>query len=122
MQWGVALVGGFIASAGLAALVDPGANLKFGRGLAVGRRLYGALLFRLVAGVLLVLDSDGSRWPAVVEFLGWAFIVGAVIGRAAGLPRLRLIVIWWADQPPWVARAWGLVATLLGVAILTSAI
>jgi len=122
MQWGVALVGSLVTSLGLAAFANPNTHLRFARELSVGRRLYGALVFRFVAGVLLVVDAEGSRWPDALQILGWVMIVAAVGGRIAGLPNLRLITLWWTDRSPWTVRFWGLVAILLGGAILLAAV
>ncbi|MFQ5591998.1 MAG: hypothetical protein ACE5HE_12600 [Phycisphaerae bacterium] len=113
----IATIGGILIGAlGIVGLVRPGGLIRFVSGFWQTRQgLWLAIIVRLVLGVALIGAAAGSRFPDALGILGILSLVAVVVALSLGYERLRTFVQWWAARPSAFIRAWGLVASVLGV-------
>ena len=73
-----------------------------------------AVVIRLVLGVLLIYQSDVSRYPVVIEIIGWLSITAAVFFTVIGHGNFCRIMDWaFSLLKPW-GRAGGVLAACFG--------
>jgi len=70
-----------------------------------------AVLARLVIGLLLIYLADDSKYPPAIEFLGWIFVIAAVVLAAIGRKRFMQLMSWVLS----LAEPFGRVAGILAV-------
>lgn len=75
---------------------------------AMGRPqgFYGAVLARLILGVVLLITAADSRFPLAFEVLGWVAIVAAIGLAITGWKRLRAFLGWFLRCPAVFVRLW----------------
>ena len=91
----IIIFGALIGLAGLAMVVNP--EIIFGslQKHADKIGLHGlAVITRLVLGAVLVLQSGVSRYPAVIEIIGWLAIIAAVILSVIGRNNFKRLMAW----------------------------
>ena len=119
MIWFVIAFGALIAVTGITLLSQPGPVIKILRRNSENIALqYVAIGLRLLLGILLIMFSEGSKFPLVIAVFGWLSLVAAiglaVIGRDKFIRLMR-----WALS---LADAWGRVAgaaaALLGIFLI----
>jgi hypothetical protein len=73
-----------------------------------------AVVVRLVLGMLLIYYSDISRFPLVIEIIGWISIVAAVTLAVIGRKNFRRLMSWALNIMKPVARFGGILAMAFG--------
>lgn len=115
MTFIIVLFGTLLMVAGIAIVTNPenifgplGKNIE-NLGLQVL-----AVVVRLILGILLVYLADQSRFPFVIEILGWLSIVAALILALMGRKNFIRLMKWALSLAKPYGRVGGVVAVLFG--------
>ena len=73
-----------------------------------------AVTLRLLLGVLFITQSDNSRYPLVIEILGWLSLAAALLFAVMGRNNFRRIISWALSMDKAYARTGGAVAVCFG--------
>lgn len=73
-----------------------------------------AIVVRLVLGVLLIYQSGVSRYPLVIEIIGWLSIVAAVFFTVIGRNNFKRLIAWALSLTKAFGRAGGVMAVCFG--------
>ena len=116
MNYVIILFGLFITVLSLYVTIRPKAALQFVSDRAGSSGLYIlAVGARIVMGLILVLYAEQSRFPHVLEFLGYVFVGAGVILALIGRSRFERLVKWAMDRFAsftWVSGPLGIVLGL----------
>jgi len=111
----IIVFGALVCLAGLVILVNP--ELVFGllrkNSDKIGLHVL-AVVIRLILGAFLVIQAGVSRFPHVIEFLGWLSIVAAIILAVIGRKNFNSLMAWALSKVKTLGRVGGLLATVLG--------
>ena len=77
-----------------------------------------AIVVRLAIGVLLILQSGVSRYPLVIEVIGWLAIAAAVIFTVIGRNNFRRLMSWALSLTKPYGRIGGIVAAGFGAFLI----
>ena len=77
-----------------------------------------AVVVRLVLGVLLIYQSTISRFPFVIELIGWISIVAAVFLAVMGRRNFKRLMSWALSLVKPVGRAGGILAVAFGAFLI----
>ena len=73
-----------------------------------------AVVVRLLLGILLIYQSSESKYPFVIEFIGWLSIVAAVFLTIIGRKKFNLFMIWALSLLKPFGRVGGIFAAAFG--------
>ncbi len=73
-----------------------------------------AVVVRLVLGVLLIYQSSVSKFPFVIEIIGWLSIVAAIFLGVMGRPNFRRLMSWALTFAKTFGRVGGALAAAFG--------
>ncbi len=73
-----------------------------------------AVAVRLVLGILLIDQSNASRYPFVIEIIGWLSIVAAVLLGVMGRHNFKRLMFWALSLVRTYGRVAGVLATAFG--------
>lgn len=118
----VAVFGFLILSIGALGFFSPAGLTRFLSIWEPGRRLYAAVIFRILFGVVLLLAAPECRFPIVVGVTGLVALVAAVVLGVVGARRFESFVQWWLARPAAFIRAWAGVATAFGGLLIYAAV
>jgi len=91
----IIIFGALIFLAGIVLLVNPEIVFGFLRNNANKIELHIlAVVVRLVLGALLIYHSEESKYPFVIEIIGWLSIVAAVFLTAIGRNKFSGFMVW----------------------------
>jgi uncharacterized membrane protein len=79
-----------------------------------------AVVARLVLGVLLIVQADVSRFPLVIEVIGWISIVAAVFFAVIGRDNFKRIIAWALSLQKTYGRVGGVLAVGFGAFLVYS--
>jgi hypothetical protein len=79
-----------------------------------------AVVVRLVLGVLLIVQADVSRFPLVIEVIGWISIVAAVFFAVIGRDNFKRIIAWALSLQKTYGRVGGVLAVGFGAFLVYS--
>lgn len=82
------------------------------------RGLWFAAGIRLVFGIALWFAAPASRAPLLLQVLGFAALVAAVVLPLMGVDRFKRLIDWWTALAPNAMRFNSLFAVAVGAAIL----
>ena len=109
------IFGGLIFLAGIVIVVNPEIVFGFLRNNTNKIELQIlAVVVRLVLGVLLIYQSGESKFPFVIEFIGWLSIVAAVFLTIIGRKKFNLFMIWALSLLKPFGRVGGIFAAAFG--------
>lgn len=111
----IVLFGGFIFCAGVLILINP--EILFGilKKHSEKTGLYViAIVARLVLGGLLVYLADTSRFPHVMEVIGWIAIIAGVVLVVIGHNKFKKLMTWAITLQEPLGRFAGLMAIAFG--------
>lgn len=115
MTWLVIFFGVVLAIGGALLLVRPGAFIGYLENNGDRAWFYAfAVGMRVVLGLLLIRFADVSRYPLVVEVLGWAILAAALFLAALGRKRFVRLMKWVMGWLRPVAPLAGVVAIAFG--------
>jgi len=73
-----------------------------------------SIVLRLILGALLIYQSDASRFPLVIEILGWLSIVAALLFIAIGRNNFIRLMSWALSLAKPFSRIGGVIAVCFG--------
>ena len=76
-----------------------------------------AIVVRLVVGALLVYYSGISKYPHVIEVLGWIFIAAAVFLTVIGPTKFKRLISWALTLEPY-AKVAGVLSVFFGAFLI----
>jgi len=104
--------GVFMVAAGIALVINPELIFTLLRANRDKFELHAAaVLARLVLGILFIYKAGVSKYPLVIEFLGWLFIFAAIVLTVIGRKRFMQLLSWALS----LAKPFGRVAGILAV-------
>ena len=110
----VAVIGALIVMMGLIGMLMPTVLMALLDRWQGVKRLWLAVVVRLVMGVMLLTAAAETRFPTVVTAIGVIAVVAACAIPLMGYERLDRLVSWWIRRPPLVISAWSVLAVLFG--------
>ena len=112
---GILIFAVIVCCIGLLILFQPSTFFDFLRkNVAHAGLQVAAILARLILGWLLITTAEASRFPLVMQILGWLAIVAAVSMALMGKTNFRRLIEWalgWSDR---LGRSAGALALLFG--------
>ena len=77
-----------------------------------------AVAIRLVLGVFLIYQSGVSKYPFVIEIIGWLSIVAAVFFAVIGRNNFSKLMVWALSQVKTLGRVGGVIASVFGAFLI----
>ena len=77
--------------------------------------IYFAVILRLLLGAALILAAAQSRFPMVLQVLGWLAVIAAVAILFMGRDRLKKFIAWFQRMTNTTVRVWLLFGFAFGV-------
>ncbi len=77
-----------------------------------------AVVIRLVLGALLIYQSNISKFPFVIEFIGWISIVAAIFLAVMGRRNFNLLMSWALSLSKPFGRVGGILAVAFGAFLI----
>ena len=77
-----------------------------------------AIMVRLVLGVLLIYQSGASKYPLVIEIIGWLSIVAAIFFAVIGRNNFKRLMSWALSLAKPFGRVGGVVAVCFGAFLI----
>lgn len=115
MDFVVLLFGALIALSGAVFLIRPatifGAFKRYAN--SIGLHLF-AIIVRIALGVALLTGASDSRFPVVLQVLGWLSISAALVLVVIGRVRFQNLIKWALGLAPGFTGLAGLLAVLFG--------
>ncbi|MEW8554313.1 MAG: hypothetical protein AB2605_10985 [Candidatus Thiodiazotropha sp.] len=119
MAYVIILFGLLILVAGVVILINPEVILGPIRDNSHKLSLHvAAVVVRLILGILLVTGSEYSRYPIVVEILGWLAIIAAITLALIGRSNFKRLMSWALSLVEPYGRVGGVLASLFGAFIV----
>lgn len=115
MVTAIIVFGALVAVAGVIIIINP--ELIFGflkQNIQKTSLHITAVVVRLLLGVLLISSADVSRFPLVVEVLGWLSIVAALVFAAVGRRNFIRLMSWALSLSQPLGRLGGVFASGFG--------
>ena len=117
----ILVFGALILLAGIAMVINPETIFGFLRNNVDKPALHvGAIALRVVLGVLLILQSDVSRYPLVIEVIGWIAIVAAISLAVIGRRNFNRLMTWALSFSKPLGRVAGVFAAAFGAFLIYS--
>jgi hypothetical protein len=108
--------------AGIALATMPMPVLEFGRSILSPSVMYGAALFRVLFGVVLLVAAPMSRSPALLRTFGVVLIIAGVAAAILNVGQAQVIFDWLLAQGPLFTRVWASMVAMIGAAVVYAAI
>ena len=77
-----------------------------------------AIVVRLVLGALLIYQSDASKYPFVIEIIGWLSIVAAAFFAVIGRNNFKRLISWALSLAKPFGRIGGVFASAFGAFLI----
>ena len=77
-----------------------------------------AVVLRLILGVILIIQSADSKYPFVIEIIGWLSIVAAVFLSVIGRNNFLKLMSWALSQVKTLGRVGGVIASAFGAFLI----
>lgn len=77
-----------------------------------------AVVIRIVLGVLLIYQSSISKFPFVIEIIGWLSIVAAIILAVMGRRNFNRLMSWALSLAKPIGRLGGVIAMAFGAFLI----
>ncbi len=107
-------VGFCIAAFGVLGLTSPSILLELGKALQSTGGLWLLAFIRIVCGAILIWAAPNSRTPRVLIALGILIILFGLATPFIGIEKSRAMFDWWTSQGSSLARAWPVIAIVVG--------
>ena len=110
----IIIFGALICLAGLVILINPEIVFDLFRNKTdkVGLHVL-AVVVRLVLGAFLVIQAGVSKFPHIIELIGWLSIIAAIVLAVIGRNNFRSLMAWALSK----AKTWGRPSGLLALAL-----
>ena len=73
-----------------------------------------AILFRLLLGAILISQAGESRYPLIIEIIGWLAIAAAVVFAVIGRNRFQQLMRWALSLVKPLGRVGGIASMVFG--------
>jgi len=73
-----------------------------------------AVVIRLILGIFLIYQSGMSKFPFVIEIIGWLSIIAALIFAVIGRNNFNRLMTWALSQVKTMGRVGGIFASAFG--------
>ncbi|MEW8440190.1 MAG: hypothetical protein AB2689_18750, partial [Candidatus Thiodiazotropha taylori] len=91
----IILFGALILTAGLIILISPEVVLGYLKDKQEKQWLHTlAVIVRLILGIILISQAAQSKYPLVIEILGWFSIIAAIVLTVIGSKGFRRLISW----------------------------
>ena len=77
-----------------------------------------AIALRLVLGIFLIIQSGVSKYPFVIEIIGWLSIIAAVFFAVIGRNNFNRLMNWALSQVKTLGRIGGIFASAFGAFLI----
>jgi len=77
-----------------------------------------AVVIRLVLGAFLIYQSGASKYPFVIEIIGWLSIVAAVFFAVIGRNNFSKLMAWALSRVTTLGRVGGVIASAFGAFLI----
>ncbi|OEU45199.1 MAG: hypothetical protein BBJ60_04265 [Desulfobacterales bacterium S7086C20] len=77
-----------------------------------------AVVIRLVLGAFLIYQSGASKYPFVIEIIGWLSIVAAVFFAVIGRNNFSKLMAWALSRVKTLGRVGGVIASAFGAFLI----
>jgi hypothetical protein len=77
-----------------------------------------AVVVRIVLGVLLIYQSSISKFPLVIEIIGWLSIVAAIFLAVMGRRNFKRLMSWALSLAKSIGRVGGVIAVAFGAFLI----
>ncbi|MBW2317964.1 MAG: hypothetical protein JRF24_04645 [Deltaproteobacteria bacterium] len=77
-----------------------------------------AVVIRLVLGAFLIYQSGASKYPFVIEVIGWLSIVAAVFFAVIGRNNFSKLMAWALSRVKTLGRVGGVIASAFGAFLI----
>ena len=77
-----------------------------------------AVVLRLILGVILIDQSANSKYPLVIEIIGWLSVVAAVCFVLLGRKNFLKLMSWALSQVKSLGRIGGVIASVFGAFLI----
>jgi len=117
----ILVFGALILFAGIVMVINPETIFGFLRNSLDKPALHiMAIAVRVVLGALLILQSDVSRYPLVIEVIGWIAIVAAISLAVIGRRNFNRLMTWALSFAKPLGRVAGVFAAAFGAFLVYS--
>ena len=119
MTYIIIIIGFLILLAGVVILINPQAI--FGPLKDNSDKLFIhiiAVVVRIILGILLVSQSDLSRYPVIIEILGWLSIIAGIALALIGRNNFKRLMSWAFSLLEPFGRVGGIIASAFGAFIV----
>ena len=115
----IIIFGTLTCLAGIVILVNPEIVFGFLRKNSdkIGLQIL-AVVIRLVLGAFLIYQSGASKYPFVIEIIGWLSIVAAVFLAVIGRNNFKRLISWALSLAKPFGRVGGVVAVCFGAFLI----
>jgi len=111
----IILFGSLIFISGILLLINPEIIFSYLRNNVGNTAIHAAaVLVRLVIGILLITQAHISKFPVVIELLGWFFIVAGVFLAVIGRSNFLKLMSWVLRKFKAFGRIGGAIAIAFG--------
>ena len=115
MTISIIIFAGLILLAGMFIVIKPDVMFDFLRNNSDRLELHIlAIVVRLVLGVLLIFQAGVSRYPLVIEVIGWLSVVAAVFLLVIGRHNFKRLMVWALSFVNPFGRVAGVMAAVFG--------
>ena len=115
----IIIFGTLTCLAGIVIFVNPGVVFGFLRKNSDKIELHIlAVAIRLLLGAFLIYQSGASKYPFVIEIIGWLSIVAAVFFVVIGRSNFSKLMAWALSQVKTLGRVGGVIASAFGAFLI----
>ncbi|MCW4241170.1 MAG: hypothetical protein N0E46_09750 [Candidatus Thiodiazotropha taylori] len=115
----IILFGALILIAGLIILISPEIVLGYLKEKQEKQWLHTlAVIVRLILGIILISQAAQSKYPLVIEILGWLSIIAAIVLTVIGSKGFRRLISWALSIANRYGRIGGLLASAFGAFLI----
>ncbi|ODB93647.1 hypothetical protein A3194_02890 [Candidatus Thiodiazotropha endoloripes] len=115
----IIIFGALILIAGLIILISPEIILDYIKNNQDKPWLHIlAVTVRLILGIVLISQAAQSKYPLIIEILGWLSIVAAVVLTVVGRKGFHRLMAWALSIAKSYGRVGGLIATAFGLFLI----
>jgi membrane protein HdeD len=115
-------LGIFTVVAGIALVTMPLPVLEFGRSILSPSVMYGAALFRILFGFVLLAAAPMSRFPTLLRTFGAVLIIAGIAAALLDVGQAQSIIDWMLGQGALFTRLWASVVAVIGAAVVYATI
>ena len=114
------ILGAIIILEGVVFLIRPDFFAKVISFFARSKMIYLAAVIRAVLGPIFLVYATRCKIPSVIITFGVLMLIGAVILFLVKPEKIKPMLIWWTQRPPWALRTVAVVALIIGTLIAIS--